>query len=425
MIKSRQYLTWLVLIMSLLLITCGRKDIISSRPDDADIYYRSGLAFLERGQLDLALNEFNKALQINPIHLEALNDSGIAYLKKGNLDQAATKFKEVIKLKSDSPIPHRNLGSIYLARKMVDEAISEFKQAVQLAPQEAASHYLLAKAFLDKGLDDMAMVELKDSIKLKADYGEALKDLAFIYHRKGHESSSVTYYNDAISKIKDAVMVTPSDAESHQLLGELYLDIGAYSLAIFEFREALRIKPELVNVYKSLAFALTASSFFDQAIETLRLYRNLFPEDSEVYCNLGHIYYMIKEDHLAAGMYSRALELDSKSNAALWLYLINLRGKKKEEGNKILQRFAQKLPKDNWQVSLANYLSGYQNTREFTLPDKKENRGPAFFFLGSYYLNSGRKKMANEYLLTGTAVKYYNSWEFLAARQALEELNKG
>lgn len=421
MLKANLNFRSITLIMAFILFSCAGREITSQRPEDADIYYKSGLAFLERDQLDLALNEFRKALEINPQHIEALHESGVVYLRKGELDQAAVKFHQVIKIKSDLPIAHRNLGMIYLTKKSIDQAIREFKEAVQLAPHEFYSHYLLGKAFLEKGIEELAILEFQETVRLNQSFPEVRKELAYIYHQKGHEEDNAILFEKAIKEIKSALVNSPDDGEAHELLGELYLDTGTYSPAIFEFQEALRLKPERTGIFKDLAFALAANNYFDQAIEKLHIYRALFSENSEAYRNLGHIYYILKEDRLATSMYRKALEFDPKSNVALWLYLTLLRTTKQEEAIKVLQKYVNGVSESSWEASLGRYLLKEQKTGEFIFPKKKEDRGPAFFFMGSYNLASGRISIAREYLTAGIEMNFYHSWEYLAARKTLED----
>lgn len=412
----------LFLVLSLFVISCAGKEMARYQPGDAEIYYKSGHAFLERNQFDLAQNEFRKALKINPQHTEALHESAIVHLRKGELDEAEIKLKRVIQIKPDLAGPHRSLGTIYLAKKLTDQAISEFKQAVQLDPLEFNSHYLLGKAFLEKGIEELAIIEFQEAAKLHAGFTEAHRELALAYHKKGHETYEPAFFDKAIQEIKTVLSISPVNREAHALLGELYLDTGTYSLAIFEFQEALRSESGPASVFRDLAFAFAANNYFDQAIEKLHVYRGLVSENAEGYRNLGHIYYILKEDHLAISFYRQALGFDSKSDAALWLYLTLMRNARQEEAIGILQKYSQGFQDSRWQANLARYLITEKKTGEYVLPEERQHQGCAFFFLGSYYLANGDKDTAREYLLAGAGMKFFHGWEYLAARKALEDL---
>ena len=46
---------------------------------DSDALLNQGIALLERGQYDLLINYFNKAIEINPRYAKAYNNRGIAH----------------------------------------------------------------------------------------------------------------------------------------------------------------------------------------------------------------------------------------------------------------------------------------------------------------------------------------------------------
>ena len=45
------------------------------------------------GDLEKALADYNKSLEINPHYTNALNNRGVVYLEQGHYDQALTDFE--------------------------------------------------------------------------------------------------------------------------------------------------------------------------------------------------------------------------------------------------------------------------------------------------------------------------------------------
>jgi tetratricopeptide (TPR) repeat protein len=60
-----------------------------------------GTAFFQKGQLDEAIDQFQKALEIKPNFFEAHQNLGAALGQKGKLDEAIDQFREVLRLKPD------------------------------------------------------------------------------------------------------------------------------------------------------------------------------------------------------------------------------------------------------------------------------------------------------------------------------------
>jgi Tfp pilus assembly protein PilF len=63
-----------------------------------------GRAYLQKGELDLAIQELEKALKINERQIGVHYDLGIAYLRKGDKEKAAAAFNKVIDLDPQSPL---------------------------------------------------------------------------------------------------------------------------------------------------------------------------------------------------------------------------------------------------------------------------------------------------------------------------------
>jgi len=57
-----------------------------------------GLAYLQKGELDKALADFSRAIQLNPKDGPSRANRGIAYARQGDLDKAITELTESIRL---------------------------------------------------------------------------------------------------------------------------------------------------------------------------------------------------------------------------------------------------------------------------------------------------------------------------------------
>ncbi|GIK67261.1 MAG: hypothetical protein BroJett018_50550 [Chloroflexota bacterium] len=56
-----------------------------------------------KGDLDGAIADYNRAIQLNPQDAEAYTNRGVAYEKKGEMKKAAADYGRVLELRPDHP----------------------------------------------------------------------------------------------------------------------------------------------------------------------------------------------------------------------------------------------------------------------------------------------------------------------------------
>ncbi len=65
---------------------------------NADLYNYLGYAYRKKGDFDLSIKNYKKALKINPKHLRSHNYIGMAYLSKGQIEKSKIHLKELEEL---------------------------------------------------------------------------------------------------------------------------------------------------------------------------------------------------------------------------------------------------------------------------------------------------------------------------------------
>jgi tetratricopeptide (TPR) repeat protein len=67
---------------------------IQLNPNDAVAYNNRGNAYHAQGQYDRAIEDYNKAIQLNPNYAQAYAFRGAAYVGKGQYDRAISDFQK-------------------------------------------------------------------------------------------------------------------------------------------------------------------------------------------------------------------------------------------------------------------------------------------------------------------------------------------
>ena len=211
--------------------------------------------YLTWGQVRIWRNNFTlwtHCLAICPDNGVARFNLGSDFLQKGNLDEAVKQFQEAIRLDSTVAFSYNGLGNAYALQEKLDEAMAMFLKATQLNPGLAAAHYNLGNAYLLKGHTEEAIAELKTALRREPDHIKAKNRLADALLQTGKGAEALPYC-EAVVKAR------PQDAHAHFNLGMACLAAKRPDQAAAGFNEAVRLAPDTPECLNALAWIYAAS----------------------------------------------------------------------------------------------------------------------------------------------------------------------
>ena len=170
------------------------------------------------------------------------NNRGIDYGEKGEHDLAIKDFTKAIELKPDYAIAYNNRGAVYRDKGEHDQAIEDCSKAIQLKPDYAEPYSNRGAAYRNKGNYDRAIKDYDTAIKLKPSFVEAYYNRGLAYHEKSELDLAIKDYNKAI-------MLDPKLFHPHYNRGNVYLQKGDFDRAIEDYSTAIELNPELGPAY--------------------------------------------------------------------------------------------------------------------------------------------------------------------------------
>jgi len=141
----------------LFLVGCG----IQLASPTALEYFDRGVAASEKGELDQAIDDFTKAIELDPKLAFAYNNRGNVYRKKGNYDQAISDYTKAIEIApAETQIYINRAYAYYEDKGAFDLALTDFDKAIELNPN-------LASAYKGRGLETISKLILASIFRLK------------------------------------------------------------------------------------------------------------------------------------------------------------------------------------------------------------------------------------------------------------------
>jgi tetratricopeptide (TPR) repeat protein len=285
-------------------------------PDDAVACYNVGCVLLQKNKVDEAMDYFQKALQINPDNSEAHNNLGYALLQKDNVDEAMVHFQRALQINPDFEGAHNNLGMVLLQKGNVDEAMVHFQKALQINPDYAEAHNNLGVVLLQKGNVDEAITHYQKALEIKPDFAEAHYDFGFALCQKGSVDEGITHY-------KKALQIRPDYEEAHNNLGNVLLRKGSVDEAIIQYQKALQIRPDNAKAHNNLGTAFFQKGRVDEAIAQCLKALEIKPDCVEACYTLGNALLQKGNMDEAVVYYQKALQIKPDSadvlNKLAWL----------------------------------------------------------------------------------------------------------
>jgi tetratricopeptide (TPR) repeat protein len=212
-------------------------DTLAKDPDSWAAHINLGDAFILKGQVDDAVAQYQRALQINPDYPEALTNLGVALFRKGRVDDAVAQYQKALSIKPNFMQAHNDLGLALVQRGQVDDAVTHYQKALEINPNSAEIHTNLGNALFRKGQVDNAVAHYQKALEINPNYAETHDKLGNALLRKGQVDDAVAHYQKALE-------ISPYDPETHYNLAKAFVQKGQLGAAITQFQEVLRLKPD-------------------------------------------------------------------------------------------------------------------------------------------------------------------------------------
>ena len=265
-------------------------------------HYNLGVALTGRGQVDKAIAQYQKALEIKPNYANAHNNLGVALTDRKQVDSAIAHYQRSLEIRPDYAEAHNNLGLALAGRRQVDEAIAHYQKALEIRPDYAVAHNNLAVALAGRGQVDEAITHFQKVLEIKPDYADAYNNLGVVLAGRGQ-------VDEAIAHFQKVLEIKPDYADAYNNLAVALAGRGQVDESIAQYQKALEIKPDYADAHFNLASALAGHGQFDSAITHFQKALDVRPDYAEAHYNLGVVLAGRGQIDEAIAHFQKALEV--------------------------------------------------------------------------------------------------------------------
>jgi tetratricopeptide (TPR) repeat protein len=281
-------------------------------------YYYLGRISIESGNVEQALDSFERAIAVNsafePAYLaqaslyESKEDKGkaIAVLKK-YLHQVNPRNKDV----------RQHLIQLYVATKDYAGGITELERMLEEDPGDLDAQLRLALIYGEKREFSKAIELLTTILKARPGELKVREYLGYLYEEikdfpkaieiyqsnirldptfpESHVHLGVLQYRlkkfpEAITHLSEAVRLTPKQPEPHVVLGLAHLQSEQYEKASEAFEEGIRHNPKHADLHFNLGTAYDKLNRFEDVVKAMESALTIDPHHADALNYLGYSY---------------------------------------------------------------------------------------------------------------------------------------
>lgn len=165
--------------------------------------FEQGMIFYTEKQYEQAISEFSRAIEVNPIYIEALYRRGVSYLEMGDFEKGRTDIDQIFVLAPNSPFGFNGRGIINGYEGNFEAALEDFSQAILLNPEFAEAYHNRGITYGSQGNINDAIIDFTMAIELKPEDIVFYFSRALAYSSLGRNDEAIADFRKVLRESKD------------------------------------------------------------------------------------------------------------------------------------------------------------------------------------------------------------------------------
>ena len=291
------------------------KKKIQTNPRLARPHYLLGAVYFDKGDMALAIPNFQNCLGIDPNYEPAREKLIRAYQKTGQSNQATRLVEQRVKSQQghrslrESAKSYNRLGTLHYQQGDMDKAIQAFESALKRAPHHKTAKKNLQQLYRQKAFSalkrrafDEGTTYFQKAIRLNPEDATTYRVMGDGYALAAEFSQAITYYKKALDLAPDNAEIQKNLVRSYNNHGVVLRNRGEWDAAIRAYQNALALQPTYQLTRTNLSDALwqkanarRQSGRSAEAITTYLELQKLHPDDTAIASLLGELYLKVKD----------------------------------------------------------------------------------------------------------------------------------
>jgi len=299
--------------------------VLQADPNNARAHAVLGEAYGLTHHVPYAIQEFQKAIDLDPAKVEYYTALAVVHLAVGQPSAAETVNRKAVDANPKSFQAHLSLGQFYLLQGKLGAAEAELRNASYLDARAVPPRLLLARICTLTGRRTDAEKILEELKKIAPDDPQAYQALGLFYASIGNKEAALTEFRSLTSS-------KPKDASVKLHLLEVLIDLKRIQEADAISREILHSNAGNPQALLLSGRILLAQGKYTDAVSAFQQNLNAAPKSAGGYYFLGIAQQALGSLDLAKSSFARAHELDpGMTEATVALANLDVKGGDQDE----------------------------------------------------------------------------------------------
>lgn len=276
-------------------------------------HYYYGLSLFRLGRYELALGEFNRALDFNPDFTPARIMNASTLLIQERIDAAIFQAQTAVVSDPRNAWAHNVLGSALIMKGRHEEGMASFEQAVRLDPSLSTVHMKKGAISLSRGDVAGAEAAMIDAVQANPDVLGSRFALTLLQVRQGQ-------IDKGIETLKAGLADREQDAFLYYQMATLQFRQERFDDAVQSLEQSKQAKSDFLAPYFALGVYHLAKADLPKAMAEYQGILKIEPENFQALVMLANIQEQAGQRKESTDSFQKAISVDAVRGSLAYAY---------------------------------------------------------------------------------------------------------
>ncbi len=287
---------------------------IEIQPNYKSFYNNRAQSYFQLDSFELALKDLDKATRLDPGYLDAYLNKGQVFSAMEDYFGAVRVYSKAIEMAPYRALIYLSRASAYQKLELKEEALADFKKAIEVHPRSNRAYYELGRWYSQNNDFQLALINLEKARELNPFVPEA-------YNELGHVNNQAQNYEAAKENLDKALEISPYLAKAYNNRGISNFHLNEVDAALRDFNKAIKIDSAFAEAFSNRGNLYAFSGEFEKALDDYSQAIMLSSDDCISMVNTGNVYFQLGDSNAACVEWQKALDCGfEKAGELLSLY---------------------------------------------------------------------------------------------------------